>query len=155
MRTEYAVVHESDLERVGSAPDIHALQDSVGYQTMDLGRALLFSSLSGMGLGFYESRIFYGGRAFPNQKGPVWDWYRQDRSGDEWIKLGSSDKLARWVWLTGNANSRLAWVKYFAGNFVLAYLADFIVSNTVATIIRSYGKYGELRLGFEFSVPHF
>jgi hypothetical protein len=155
LRSEHAIIYQSDLPAIRQAQSIHEVQDRVMLQTHDMGRALLFSSLAGIGLGFYESRIFYGGRAFPGQTGPEWDWFRQDRSGDAWLKIGSSDKLARWLYTSSLHNARMSWSRYFGGYFILSWLADFIVMNTVATIIRSYGKHGELRLNLDISLPEF
>jgi hypothetical protein len=150
LRVDYAVVREGD-DLSGSIQDI---QRSASYETMDLGRGLLFSSFAGIGLGFYESRIFYTGRSFPGQTGQFWDWYRSPHSGDAWMKIGDSDKAFRYLWTSSLYPARLAFIRYFGGNWLLAAIAEWIVTNTVATIVRSYGKHGELRLSLDLSLPH-
>lgn len=106
-----------------------------------------------MGLGWYESRIFYAGKAFPGQSGEFWDWFRSPHRGDTWIKIGDSDKLARALWQYSALPAKMAWLRYFGGNWVFAMLAEWIVSNTVATIIRTTAKYGEMRLDLGVSLP--
>ena len=82
-RVDHATIYESDLPKIREAVTIEQVQKAVSYETMDLGEGMFFSALAGVGLGYYESRIFYGGNAFPNEKGTFWDWYRKSHSGDE------------------------------------------------------------------------
>jgi hypothetical protein len=155
MRTGYVIVKEQDLPKLKDCQSITEMQDAVAFNTMDLGQALLMSSFAGVGLSMYESRVFYAGRSFPTEQGSAWDWYRQPHSGDSWLKIGDSDKLFRSLWTSTSRHANVYWSRYFGGMWWLVYLADFIVSNTVATFIRSYAKHGEVQLNIDISLPHF
>ena len=150
-------IRESDLPRVRELlkeeTSIRAIQRATGGAWSDFGMAMLYSFTSGTGKGFYESRIFYAGKSFPGFEGAFWDWYRQDRSGDSWFKLGSSQKIARWIWTTSLPHEYSHWLRFWSGNWLLASLSSFIVQNTVSSIIMSYGKHGEWRFSFGVDLP--
>ena len=155
MRSNYAIVTERDIPKIQGRRSILDIQDAVAYNTMDLGQAAIMSAFAGVGLGMYEGRVFYAGNAFPGYQGPEWDWYRAPHSGDAWLKIGDSDKVFRSLWTSSSKRANIYWQRYFGGRYILVYLADFIITNAVATIIRSYAKHGELRLNLEISWPEF
>jgi len=69
------------------------------------------------------------------------------------FKIGDSDKIFRRVWTTSITYQRRYWLRFWGGNFVLAWLSDFIVSNTWATWVRSYAKHGDFRVDVSIDLP--
>lgn len=125
--------------------NIRKIQESVAYQTKDILLAIGSSIVSGYGLGSYESKNFYAPNAY--QKSFLADsWYSEwanlNTSGNAWLKVGDYDKVHRTLWLTFDKYAWNKYLKFFSGNWLYAYLSHFIVSNSMAGLVRNLAKHG-------------
>jgi len=135
--------NKTDLE------NIRAIQKNTRYDWSDFWFGTGYALAEGTGLGFYESKVFYGKNSFPGNEGWFWDWYRMDTSGDQYLKLGHPDKIFRTIWISSGKASWNRYLKFYGGNWVFAYATQFTVSNSLAGMIRKFGKRGEFYFNFE------
>ena len=131
--------------------NIHAIQKAISYNWKDFIIATTFGITEGVGLGLYESKVFYSPKAFPGMKYTwFYDWVNMKTGGDYWMKIGHPDKIGRTIWLGSAKVSWNRYLRFFGGNWVFAYLAQFTISNTVAEIIRQQAKYGTFNIELNF-----
>lgn len=147
--TKSVTISDRDIPNIrldsnkSSIENIREIQRATRYNWRDFWFGTAYGVTEGMGLGFYETKVFYGKRAFPGSEGAFWDWYRMETSGDAWLKVGHPDKVFRAIWMVSNKASWNRYLKFYGGNWIYAYLTEFTISNSVAGLIRKFGKYGE------------
>lgn len=131
--------------------NIRALQKATAYDWQDFWVGTGFAVTEGLGLGMYESKIYYSPKAFPGMKGTwFYDWFNMKTGGDYWMKVGHPDKIGRTIWIGSGMVSWNRYLRFFGGNWVWAYLVQFTISNTVAEIIRQQAKYGSFHIELNF-----
>ena len=129
--------------------NIRTIQKAIAYNWKDFWIGTGYEIAEGTGLGFYESKVFYGASAFPGASGWFFDWYRMPEGGNAWIKFGYPQKVFRTLWIF---STKAAWnrdLKFFGGNWVFAYLKQFTISNSVAGLIRNFAKHGSFYFNLE------
>ena len=135
-----------DTSRPG-VENIRNIQKLIRWKPRDFWTASMWATLEGMGLGLYESKVYYSPNAFPNLDG-TWfhDWVNMRTGGDYWMKIGHPDKIGRSLWIASTKASWNKYLRFYGGNWVYAYLTQFTISNTIATLIRQQAKYGKFHL---------
>lgn len=131
--------------------NIRAIQHATRYQWNDFWWGSGMAVTEGIGLGIYESKVYYSPHAFPRWEGSFfYDWINMPTGGDYWMKIGHPDKVGRAIWISSTKNSWNRYLRFYGGNWVYAYLTQFTISNTVATGVRQLAKYGHFT--FEISL---
>lgn len=112
------------------------------YNTKDVLIGSLEGITAGISEGFYETSNYY-----PNSKNyPEWlmKYLRWDINNDEiFCKVLTAKKVFRDLNYQTSyfATERLR--RFYGGSYILAYLHNFIVKSTAASIVRSQAKYGK------------
>lgn len=140
-----------DTNRAG-IENIRAIQKMTECKQPDFWWGTAMAVTEGIGLGLYESKVYYSPNAFPSLEGTfVHDWVNMKTGGDYWLKIGHPDKVGRAMWISSTKASWNRYLKFYGGNWVYAYLTQFTISNTVATLIRQQAKHGNFAI-FEVSI---
>lgn len=118
-----------------------AYNEEFGYSTKDILLGSLEGIAAGVSEGFYETANYY-----PDSKNyPEWlmRYLRHDINNDEiFCKVFTAKKIFRDINYQTSyfATERLR--RFYGGSYILAYLHNFIVKSTAASLVRSQAKYG-------------
>lgn len=120
------------------------------FRTKDVIYGSLWAISAGIGEGFYESAIFYPhNNNFPSWMNKYLQW---DINSDQiFCKIFTAQKIFRDLDYTSNSRA-YARLRRFYNSGILAYLHNFVVRSTVASIIRSQAKYGTPWHDFSFDL---
>lgn len=126
--------------------------DYSSYHQDNLISGIIYSAMSGLSLGVYESNIFdYGWDKLPD--GSFKDYLKWHIQTDRvYNKIFTPAKIFREFDHYSDAVAVFNFYTYYGHNSFLVYITHFTIKNIFATFVRDYAKYGKIFYSWDFDI---